>query len=120
MTAGPKNGDSPDRVTRYGATYYSFTAGGDLFRTTNDADVTLYTYDPLGVLTKVFLPNEDVLEYIVDGLGRRVGRKVNSVLTHVWLYGDKLGPMAQLDGAGNLVMRFVYGTKANVPDYFIK
>jgi len=28
--------------------------------------------------------------------------------------------MAQLDGAGNLVMRFVYGTKSNVPDYFIK
>jgi RHS repeat-associated protein len=28
--------------------------------------------------------------------------------------------VAELDGAGSLVSRFVYGTKANVPDYMIK
>jgi len=31
-----------------------------------------------------------------------------------------LNPVAELDGAGNVVARFVYGTKANVPDYLIK
>ena len=33
---------------------------------------------------------------------------------------DQLNPIAELDGAGNVVARFVYGTKPNVPDYMIK
>jgi RHS repeat-associated protein len=37
-----------------------------------------------------------------------------------WLYQDQLRPVAQLDGSGtNVVARFVYGSKANVPDYMI-
>ncbi|MEO5372492.1 MAG: hypothetical protein H7833_20670, partial [Magnetococcus sp. DMHC-1] len=27
---------------------------------------------------------------------------------------------AELDGSGNLVTRFVYGSRANVPDYMVK
>ena len=33
---------------------------------------------------------------------------------------DQLNPIAELDGAGNVVSRFVYGTKGNVPDTMIK
>ena len=37
-----------------------------------------------------------------------------------WLYQDQLRPVAQLDGTGtNVVARFVYGSKANVPDYMV-
>ena len=36
------------------------------------------------------------------------------------LYKDRLNPVAELDGAGNVVTRFVYGTKDNVPDYMEK
>ena len=35
-------------------------------------------------------------------------------------YKDQLNPVAELDGAGNVVARFVYGTKSNVPDYVVK
>ena len=35
-------------------------------------------------------------------------------------YKDQLNPTAELDGAGNMVARFVYGTKSNVPDYVVK
>ena len=28
--------------------------------------------------------------------------------------------MAELDGTGNVVARFVYGSKSNVPDYMVK
>ncbi len=31
-----------------------------------------------------------------------------------------MNPIAELDGAGNVVSTFVYGTKANVPDYMVK
>jgi len=49
-----------------------------------------------------------------------LGSKVNGVLTQGWLYQNQLNPVAELDAAGNIVARFVYGTKANVPDYLIK
>jgi RHS repeat-associated protein len=36
------------------------------------------------------------------------------------LYKDQLNPIAELDGSGNVLSRFVYGTKANVPSYMTK
>jgi len=36
------------------------------------------------------------------------------------LYKDALNPIAELDENNQVVSRFVYGTKANVPDYMIK
>jgi RHS repeat-associated protein len=53
----------------------------------------------------------------VDGLGRRVGKKIDGVLLKQWVYRDALKPVAELDGAGNLVAEFVYGAKSNVPNY---
>ena len=45
---------------------------------------------------------------------------VNGTLVQGWLYQDQLRPVAQLDGTGtNVVARFVYGSKANVPDYMV-
>jgi RHS repeat-associated protein len=37
-----------------------------------------------------------------------------------FLYQDRLNPVAELDNSNNVVARFVYGTRANVPDYMIK
>jgi len=68
----------------------------------------------------VQLPDGRKIEYVIDPNGRRVGKKVNGALTQGWLYQGSLNPIAELDGNGNLVTRFVYGSKANVPDYFIK
>jgi RHS repeat-associated protein len=36
------------------------------------------------------------------------------------LYSGTLNPVAELDTAGQVLTRFVYGTKSNVPDYYIK
>ena len=33
-----------------------------------------------------------------------------------WLYRDQLNPVAELDGAGDLVAQFVYGSRGHVPD----
>jgi len=38
----------------------------------------------------------------------------------VQFYKDQLNPVAELDSSANLVSRFVYGSKANVPDYMIQ
>lgn len=37
-----------------------------------------------------------------------------------FLYENSLAPAAELDGAGNIVSRFVYATRVNVPDYMAK
>ena len=42
---------------------------------------------------------------------------MNGALERGWLYSSALRPVAELDGAGAVVSRFVYGTGGNVPDY---
>ena len=81
--------------------------------------MTEYTYDVRGNLVRVDLPNGDVIEYLVDGSDRRVGKKKNGVLEKIWIYRDQLRIAAELDGSGNLLSRFVYGAKSNVPDLMV-
>jgi len=114
--------DAQDRLTSYGDVSYAYTANGELLSKTNTAsgETTSSTYDTLGNLTSVSLPDGRLIEYVIDGANRRVGKKVNGVLVQAWLYGDQLNPVAELDGLGNVVARFVYGSKANVPDTMVK
>jgi len=60
------------------------------------------------------------VEYIVDGLNRRIGKKVDGVLVQGFLYQDGLKPIAELDGTGHVVSRFIYASQVNVPAYMIK
>jgi RHS repeat-associated protein len=116
--------DVQDRLNSYGPATYAFTANGELTSKTLGGQVTSYTYDALGNLLHVGLPaalpdGVQTIDYIVDGQNRRVGKMVNGTLSQGWLYQDQLRPVAQLDGANNVVARFVYGSKPNVPDYMV-
>ncbi|WP_295433562.1 PKD domain-containing protein [uncultured Thiodictyon sp.] len=112
--------DDQDRLLDYQGADYAYTANGELLTKTQGANVTRYGYDVLGNLRQVTLPGGTVIDYLTDGKNRRIGKKVNGVLTQGLLYQDQLKPLAQLDGAGNIVSRFVYATRVNVPDYMIK
>ena len=81
---------------------------------------TQYIYDVLGNLRQVTLPGDITIDYVIDGRNRRIGKKVNGELTQGLIYGNQLEPIAELDGDGNLVSRFVYGSKPHVPDYMVK
>jgi RHS repeat-associated protein len=111
--------DSQDRLLTYGPWTFTYTTNGELETKTNTVtgDDWAFQYDALGNLLSVGLPNGDLVEYLVDGLGRRVGKKKNGVLLKQWIYRDALKPVAELDGAGALMAEFVYGSKGNVPDY---
>ena len=74
----------------------------------------------MGNLTSVTLPDSTTIDYVIDGRDRRVGKKVDGALVQGFLYKDALNPIAELDGSNNVVSRFVYGTKAHVPDYMEK
>jgi RHS repeat-associated protein len=60
------------------------------------------------------------IDYGVDGLNRRIGKKVGVSLVKAWLYRDQLEPVAELDGSGALISRFVYASKPHVPDYMVR
>ncbi len=112
--------DNQDRLLSYGANTYEYTANGELQRKMNPDGETLYQYDELGNLLSVQLLDGNTIEYIIDGLNRRIGKKLNGILEQGLLYQDNLNPVAELDGSGNVVSRFVYASKLNVPDYMIK
>ena len=112
--------DDQDRLTQYGTAVLAYTANGELQSKTVSAQITTYQYDPLGNLMAVNLPGGTQIAYLVDSENRRIGKKVNGTLTQGFLYQDNLRLAAELDGANNVVSRFVYATRDNVPDYMIK
>ena len=112
--------DAQDRLLQYGKATYSYTANGELLNRTSGGQTTNYQYDALGNLITVTLPTNAQIVYLIDGQQRRVGKQVNGVLTQGFLYESQLRPVAELDSAGNIVSRFVYATRVNVPDYMIK
>jgi RHS repeat-associated protein len=114
--------DAQDQLLTYGSTSYSYDANGNLLSKTDNSSgqTTSYQYDALGNLLHVGLPNGTLIDYLVDGEGRRIGKEVNGVLVQGFLYQDGLRPIAELDGNGNVVVQFVYGSRSNVPDYMIK
>ncbi len=112
--------DADDRMLTYAGASYSYTASGELATKTDATGTTAYSYDALGNLRKVVLPGGPTIEYVIDGQNRRIGRKVNGVLTQAWLYADQLRIVAELDAAGATTSRFIYGSRTNVPDSMVK
>jgi RHS repeat-associated protein len=56
---------------------------------------------------------------VIDGRGRRIGKKVNGALVQGYLYMDLLRPVAELGSNGNVVSYFVYGDTINLPEYIV-
>jgi RHS repeat-associated protein len=114
--------DAQDRLLTYSSSHYLYSSTGNLNMKvdTVTGDTTRYTYDAIGNLVNVRLPNGDVIEYIIDASNRRVGKKLNGVIVSRMIYDGDLKPVAELDSAGNITTRYVYAAKENVPEYLIK
>ena len=112
--------DDQDRLLSYGSNTYSYTPNGELTTKVAGGQTTTYRYDEFGNLTQVVLPDTTTITYLIDGKDRRIGKRVNGALQKGWLYEDQLRPVAELDGSGAVVSRFVYATRVNVPDYMVK
>jgi RHS repeat-associated protein len=112
--------DDQDRLLQYQNQSYTHTANGEWLTKTENGQTTRYTYDVLTNLTKVELPNGQTIDYVIDGKDRRVGKKVNGVLTKAYLYQGDVNPVATLDSNGQVVAQFIYASQDHVPDYMIK
>ncbi|WP_459873657.1 NHL domain-containing protein, partial [Endothiovibrio diazotrophicus] len=112
--------DAQDRLVAYADADYTYTANGELASRTDGSGTTLYSYDTVGNLTSVTLSDDVVIDYLIDGRNRRIGKKVGGVLVQGFLYRDQLNPVAELDGDNSVVSYFVYADKSNVPAYMVK
>ncbi len=112
--------DAQDRMLRYGGARYAYTGGGEALRKVGVvSDTSRYTYDAFGNLIGAHLPGGDSLVYTIDAENRRVARTVNGARTNAWVYGNGLDVIAELDTAGGIVNRYVYGMRAHVPDLVV-
>ena len=116
--------DAQDRVTHANiggqpVTFVHNAFGERVSRTAGSA-VTTYRHDALGRLMGAGLPNGMQVDYVLDGRGRRVGKRVDGVLVQGFLWQDGLRPVAELDALGNVVSRFVYAGDSGVPAYMVR
>ncbi len=113
--------DDQDRLLAYGDATYEQTPAGDLVRKSERGEQTDFHYDRRGSLRQVDLPDGTGVEYVTDGFGRRIGKRVDGELVQGFLYRDLLSPVVELGPDGvTEVARFIYGTSPFVPDYMIK
>ncbi len=112
--------DDEDRLLTYAGTTYTYAPGGELKTKSDSTGTSTYDYDALGNLRSVVLPDGRRIDYQIDGQNRRVGKLINGTLVRQWVYADQLRIIAELDGSGATISRFVYSSRANVPDYLIR
>ncbi len=111
--------DVQDRLVTRGSAAFAHDGSGRRVERTQGGDTTAYGWDAFGQLARVELPDGRTLDYLADGEGRRIGKRVDGALAQGFLYADALRPVAELDGAGTVVARFVYAG-GTVPAYVLK
>jgi RHS repeat-associated protein len=109
-----------DLLLGFGSVTYTYDAAGNRHTEKTGNATTIYNFDTRNTLLSVSLPNGNNISYIIDGLGRRVAKKVNGNTVQGFLYRGRYQIVAELNAAGDVVSRFVYGRKSNVPAYMIK
>jgi RHS repeat-associated protein len=109
--------DAQDRLITYNGASYFYSDNGELQKKIDAAGTTTYSYDVFGTLRHVTLPDGTLIEYVIDAMNRRVGKKVNGTLVAGWIYSDALHIVAETDGTGVVTKRFIYGSRSNAPDY---
>jgi RHS repeat-associated protein len=114
--------DAQDRLIFYNGNSYAFGPNGDLRTKTNvvSRQSNSYHYDIFANLKQVQLTNRPIIEYVTDALNRRIAKKLDGKILEQYIYQNQLQIAAVLDGSGNVVSRFIYGSKTNSPDYMIR
>jgi RHS repeat-associated protein len=122
--------DGQDRLRQNGNQFYEYNPNGEL-QTKCEGDPCVdgttwsYELDGMGSLRSVTLPSGAVVRYLLDPMGRRIGRHwlpngVTVESSRYFLYQDALRIAGELDEDKRLVRHYVYLTRANVPEYFIE
>jgi RHS repeat-associated protein len=125
--------DAQDRLlTAAPSLSFTYTNDGTAVTKLNGNVAYTYTYDLSGVLIEAMVPPANGyyrrVNYAVDALNRRIGRTVTwdkpvgqhfiiTAINQGFLYDNARRVVAELNSSGGVTSIFVYGTRANVPDY---
>jgi RHS repeat-associated protein len=90
------------------------------FSSPDESRATRYEFDLDGKLRGVRLPDGTKVDYVLDGAGRRIGKKVAGKIVQSFLYDGDLRPAAEMNEEGRIVSRFVYADRVNVPAHMIR
>ena len=82
--------DAQDRLLQHGDVTYTYSSNGEPAAKTQGGVSVTYSYDELGNLRRVVLSSGVLIEYVIDGQSRRVGKKVNGTLVQAFLYDNRL------------------------------
>ncbi len=82
--------DAQDRMHSFAGNNFTYNDNGELLTKTDGSDVTTYDYDVFGNLLKVVTPDASVIEYVIDGRYRRIGKKINGTLVQGLLYQEEV------------------------------
>ena len=94
---------------------YTYDLNGNLTQKTNKSTsaFTLYEYDAENKLIRVVREDGSIVNYKYDGLGRRIEKEVDSVVTQ-YIY-DNEDILLELDGSNNIVARYTHGPGIDEP-----
>src|SRR5262249_45896836 len=107
--------NAQDQLTRFGNNTYTYAADGSLATKLSGSQRSTYSYDLLGNLTHVVLPDGTTIDYVIDGAGHRIGKRINGNLVQGFLYDNRSRIIAELDRNNNVLSRFVYGSDHPTP-----
>lgn len=111
--------DAQDRVQTYADSTFGWSRNGDLQTRTSGGQTTTYTYDAGGALTAVVPAVGQRVDYLLDAIGRRIGKKVGGALQRGWLWDEDL-PIAELASNSAVALRFVYAADDLTPSFLMK
>ncbi|HKO53850.1 MAG TPA: RHS repeat-associated core domain-containing protein [Polyangiaceae bacterium] len=114
--------DEQERILAHGSETFQQTATGDVLQKTDGTRSLELTYDELGNLATANVANgkkSTTIDYVVDGTGRQIARKLNGRFDRALLYQDQLRPIAQIDAAGTF-SHFVYTSGESAPDAILQ
>jgi RHS repeat-associated protein len=107
--------DAQDRVQTYAGDNFTWSPNGMLNHHVSAGQTTTYAWDLRSALASVALPDGRTVAYVLDGLGRRIGKQINGVLQRGWLYDDQDRPVAELNGSSVVTEQFVYCDGSSTP-----
>ncbi len=121
VTSGDIIVDEHDQLWAYGTLLFDYTPNGEVASVADASGMTTtYTWDTLGALRRVGLPDGRTIDYLVDGANHRIGKRVNGTLAHGLLYNGEGRPIAQLSSSGVVASRFIYSRSTGAPDYMVR
>jgi len=94
---------------------YTYDNNGNQIQKTNTTSsaFTLYEYDAENSLIRVVREDGSIINYKYDGLGKRIEKEVDSVVTQ-YIY-DNEDILLELDGSNNIVTRYTHGPGIDEP-----